>query len=175
MEVEGDWSGAAVYFALRSLGHEIDVTGLDPDSIQGDRVCTRLLSVLDGEDPMLDVTDCPDLAPVLFAAAAAKHGALFTGTGRLAYKESDRVLCMTSELAKFGVKSAVTENTVRIMGDGVKRPTEALEGHGDHRVVMALTMLCVLTGGTLNGVDAVGKSYPRFFEDMERLGLRTER
>lgn len=174
MDVEGDWSGAAVYYALKSLGHEIRVTGLDPDSLQGDRSCTRLLSELDREDPTVDVTDQPDLAPVLFAAAAAKHGALFTGTGRLAGKESDRVRCMASELAKFGVKSAISKDTIRIMPGGIKRPTEALEGHGDHRVVMALTMLCVLTGGTLRGTEAVGKSYPRFFEDMRRLGLRTE-
>lgn len=173
-EVEGDWSGAAVYFALNSLGHEIRVTGLDPDSLQGDRVCTRLLAELEDGNPTVDVTDCPDLAPVLFAAAAAKHGALFTGTGRLADKESDRVRCMTSELAKFGVRSAITEDTVRIMPGGVKRPTEALEGHGDHRIVMALSMLCVLTGGTLRGTEAVGKSYPRFFEDLKRLGLRIE-
>ena len=173
-EVEGDWSGAAVYFALNSLGHEIRVTGLDPDSLQGDRACTRLLAELEDGDPTVDVTDCPDLAPVLFAAAAAKHGALFTGTGRLAGKESDRVRCMTSELAKFGVRSAITEDTVRIMPERVKRPTEALEGHGDHRIVMALSTLCVLTGGTLRGTEAVGKSYPRFFEDLKRLGLRIE-
>ena len=175
LEVEGDWSAAAVWFALKSLGHEICVTGLDPDSAQGDRVCTRLLAELDREDPTVDVTDCPDLAPVLFVVAAAKHGALFTGTGRLAAKESDRVRCMASELAKFGVRSAITDDTVRIMPGGVERPTEPIEGHGDHRLVMALTMLSLLTGGTLTGTEAVAKSYPRFFEDLKRLGLRLER
>lgn len=175
LNVEGDWSAAAVWYALKSLGHEIRVTGLDPDSIQGDRACTRLLAELDLAEPTVDVTDCPDLAPVLFAVAAAKHGALFTGTGRLAAKESDRVRCMTSELAKFGVRSAITEDTTRIMPGGIKRPTGPLEGHGDHRLVMALTLLCVLTGGTLTGTEAVVKSYPRFFEDLKRLGLRLER
>ena len=51
--------------------------------------------------PTLDISDCPDLGPILFALAALKNGATFTGTDRLKAKESDRGQAMHQELCKF--------------------------------------------------------------------------
>ena len=168
--VEGDWSNAAVFYALNSFGNNIEINGLNKNSIQGDRICVELLKKFDGENPVIDVSDCPDLAPVLFAAAAAKHGAVFTGTKRLRIKESDRAEAMAEELAKFGIKVSVEENTVTVFDGELKAPTQTLNGHSDHRIVMALSMLLTLTGGTLDGTESISKSYPDFFENLEKLG-----
>jgi len=120
----------------------------------------------------IDISDCPDTAPILFAMAAAfGHGAKITGTRRLKIKESDRAAVMTEELAKFGVRVAVFEDEVIIDAGGISSPTRELCSHNDHRIVMALSVLCTLTGGVIDGAEAISKSYPNFFEDLSSLGL----
>ena len=172
--VEGDWSNAAFLYALTALGGSVTVTGLDPASVQGDRVVTRLLQELDGPAPQIDVSGCPDLAPVLFAVAAAQHGAVFTGTRRLRIKESDRAAVMAEELAKCGVVCEIGANRVVIPGGRLQAPAAPFCGHNDHRVVMALAVLASRTGGAIEGAAAVRKSWPDFFAVLRRLGMEIE-
>ena len=166
--VEGDWSNAAFFLAMG-----IPVDGLDENSLQGDRICREYFHRLEQEKAELDIADCPDLGPVLFAYAALHHGGIFTGTGRLRIKESDRGEAMKEELRKFGVETTIEENRITV-GCGISPPTEALNGHNDHRIVMALTVLCVQTGGVLCGAEAVRKSFPDFFARLEKTGVRME-
>lgn len=166
--VEGDWSNAAFFLALG-----LDVTGLDPESLQGDRVCTEYFAALRRGPAELDISDCPDLGPVLFAFAASHHGGVFTGTRRLRMKESDRGWAMAEELRKFGVSVDVQENRIAVSG-GIKAPTETLNGHNDHRVVMSLAVLCTKTGGTIAGAEAVKKSFPDFFEKLQDCKIKME-
>ena len=168
VRVEGDWSNAAFFLALG-----VPVTGLDPDSLQGDRVCAQYFDALRRGAAALDISDCPDLGPVLFAFAAAHRGGSFTGTRRLRMKESDRGWAMYEELRKFGVDMRVEENTITV-GHGLHAPAEMLDGHNDHRIVMALAVLCTLTGGTITGAEAVSKSFPDFFERLSDLKIEME-
>ncbi|MBQ6066619.1 MAG: 3-phosphoshikimate 1-carboxyvinyltransferase [Clostridia bacterium] len=170
-DVEGDWSNAAFFYALNALGGDVTVTGLSPDSLQGDRACAELLEQLKRGFAEIDVSDTPDLGPVLFAAAAALHGGRFTGTRRLAVKESDRAAAMAAELAKCGVKTEIEENAVTVFPGGLKKPTGPLRGHNDHRIVMALAVLLTRTGGSIEGAEAVGKSFPGFWEALGQLGV----
>jgi 3-phosphoshikimate 1-carboxyvinyltransferase len=172
--VEGDWSNAAFFEALNSIGDDVRVTGLKEDSLQGDRVCREYLRVIREKSGAPDVTDCPDLAPVLMAAAAMAGGGSLTGTRRLRFKESDRGQAMAEELAKFGVETMIGENEITVGGGPLRRPAEPLQGHNDHRIVMALAVLCTRTGGTIEGAEAVRKSFPDFWERMGALGLKTE-
>ena len=171
VEVEGDWSNAAF---LLALGEGVTVTGLRAESLQGDRVCRDMLRRLQSPGAQLDLTACPDLGPVLFAAAARAHGAVFTGTRRLRIKESDRVAAMAQELAKLGVRVDAEENRVTVHPGGIAAPREVLDGHNDHRIVMALSVLATSVGGTIRGAEAVAKSYPDFFEVLQALGIRAE-
>lgn len=171
--VEGDWSNAAFLLALKELGGDVSVTGLAADSIQGDKICTTLFRKLGQKEPV-DISDCPDLAPVLFALSAVKGETLFTGTKRLKIKECDRGLAMAQELQKFGVSCELSENAVRIHGGTIHPPAEVLCGHNDHRIVMAMTVLASITGAEISDAQAVCKSYPNFFEDMSRLGLEVQ-
>ena len=165
--VEGDWSNAAF---LLALGPGVTVTGLDPNSLQGDRVCETYFRALEVGRERLDLSDCPDLGPVLLAYAAARRGGTFTGTRRLRLKESDRGAVMAEELRKFGVPVTVSENEITV-GSGLRPPDGALDGHNDHRIVMALSLLCARVGGTVNGAEAVDKSFPDFFERLRSLGI----
>lgn len=170
--VEGDWSNAAFFEALRQTGHHIRITGLREDSLQGDKVCRDYFSRMIFSNTAADVTDCPDLAPVLMAFAAMNGGARLTGTRRLRFKESDRGQAMAEELAKFGVTVKIGENEILVGGETPQTPQEILQGHNDHRIVMALAVLCTCTGGIIDGAEAVRKSFPGFWNGMQELGAR---
>ena len=81
-----------------------------PDSYQGDKVYNKYFNAIKNGMPTLDITDCPDLAPILFTLAAFYNGAVFTGTRRLKMKESDRAAVMQKELSHFGANIEVYEN-----------------------------------------------------------------
>lgn len=174
LSVEGDWSNAAALFALNHAGSDITVTGLNADSLQGDRICLELFEKLNDEKPVIDISDCPDLGPVLFAVAAIKHGAVFVGTRRLRIKESDRAKSMADELIKLGIKTQIDENQVIIYNNKLTPPTEPLHGHNDHRIVMAMTVLSSITGGVIEDAQAISKSYPDFFDVLRALHLEVE-
>lgn len=175
MAVEGDYSGAAFLEAFNVIGGEVKVTGLSPDSLQGDRVYFEYFKSLKNGKPTIDITDCPDLGPILFAVAAAKNGGVFTGTKRLKIKESDRAAAMAEELAKFGTTVTVEENTVTVEKTALHAPRTTLSGHNDHRIVMSLAVLCTLTGGEIAEAQAVRKSFPDFFEKINQLGIEVIR
>lgn len=172
--VEGDCSNAAFLEALNLLGGAVQVDGLAADTLQGDRVYREIFDGLRTGMRVFDLSDCPDLAPVAFAMAAVSGGGVFTGTARLRIKESDRGIAMAQELDKFGVKVTVEENRVIVHEGILRRPAVPLWGHNDHRIVMALTLLCTKTGGIIEGAEAVNKSYPGFFETMTSLGIGLE-
>ncbi len=168
--VEGDYSNAAFFDAMNILGGEVEVTGLEIESLQGDKIYKKYFSELEKGTPTLDISQCPDLGPVLIAVAAAKNGALFTGTKRLKIKESDRGVAMAEELKKFGIELEIGDNFIKVP-KGIKAPEVPLFGHNDHRIVMSLAVLCTLTGGVINGAEAVAKSYPDFFSTLGLLGI----
>ena len=172
--VEGDYSNAAFFEALRCLGADVSVTGLNKDSLQGDRVYTELFEQLALGTPVIDISDCPDLGPILFAVAAAKNGGVFTGTRRLKIKESDRASAMAEELSKLGAEVKVEENSVTVIAASLHSPDCAISGHNDHRIVMSLAVLLTLVGGTIDGAEAVNKSMPDFFEKMDDLGVKIQ-
>ncbi len=174
MAVESDYSGAAFYGALNALGADITVTGLSPDSLQGDKIYAQHLQLLCDGYPEIDLSDCPDLGPVLFAVAAARQGARFTGTRRLRMKESDRANAMAQELSAFGTRVTVEENAVTVEPVAFHPPKRVLQGHNDHRIVMSLAVLLTLTGGQIAGAQAVAKSFPDFFEKLKQLGIEVQ-
>lgn len=169
--VEGDWSNAAFLIALSRLVGTISVSGLNENSVQGDRFSSVAFDALDGENAEIDLKDCPDLAPILFAYAAYKNGGKFTNTRRLRVKESDRANVMAEELKKFGANVKVYENSVEIEKTQLKLPIVPLCGHNDHRIVMALSVLAAVFGAEIDGAEAVNKSYPDFFRVIKKAGV----
>ena len=167
--VEGDWSNAAYLMALGA-----EVNGLDDNSLQGDRLCKDYFSQIRNGYCELDIHDCPDLGPALMAYAALNKGCVLHGTKRLRIKESDRGTAMQQELRKFGVESVIYDDDINV-GCGITKPTEALQGHNDHRIVMALSGICLITGGIIEGAEAVNKSYPDFFDRIEEAGAHIEK
>jgi len=169
--VEGDYSNAAFFSALNLLGGCVEVIGLNTHSLQGDKMYSLYFEQLAKGFAHIDISDCIDLGPILFTMAAALHGGVFTGTRRLVVKESDRIGDLLKELSKFGVTFVVSDNCVKIESSPLHAPEVPLDGHGDHRIVMALSVLLTRYGGVIQGAEAVNKSFPSFFDCLEQLGI----
>lgn len=172
--IEGDYSNAAFLDAFNHLGSEVVVGNLNADSLQGDRVYKDYFKQIAAGTPTLDISDCPDLGPVLFALASMKNGAVFTGTERLKAKESDRGMAMHEELQKLGGGLIFGDNTITVPKQNLQDNGVVLSGHNDHRIVMAMSVVLTQTGGSIEGAEAIRKSYPGFFADIKKLGAEVE-
>ena len=173
-KIEGDYSNAAFLDALNYVGSDVKVHNLKEDSLQGDRVYKAYFEELEKGTPTLDISDCPDLGPVLFAMAALKNGAVFTGTDRLKAKESDRGQAMHEELQKLGGGLIFGENMITVPKQELRDMGVTISGHNDHRIVMAMSLVLSKIGGAIEGIEAVRKSYPHYFEDIKNLGAEVE-
>lgn len=173
LTVEGDWSNAAFFLAANALGSQINVTGLDPDSSQGDKAISPILQ---DEDSLrsIDIANIPDLVPILAVVAGAKNGANFKNVARLRLKESDRVDSVIKMLSAFGVKATATENTLTI-DSGVFHSC-TIDAMGDHRIAMAASIAATVADGPVRicGAECVSKSYPTFWNEYARLGGKYE-
>lgn len=169
--VEGDCSNAAFLEAFNYLSGNVTVEGLNKNTLQGDRVYKEIFEGLKNGKKHFDLSDCPDLAPVVFALSCIFGGAEFTGTKRLKIKESDRAEAMKQELSKFGIEVLVYDNSVIVKCGELKTPTKVLNSHNDHRIAMALTLLLTVTGGSINGAESIAKSFPDFFKIISQIGI----
>lgn len=174
LKVEGDFSNAAFFEAFNLIGGNVAVSNLSKASAQGDRVYKEMMAEIESSCPTLDISDCPDLAPILITCAALKNGAKFTGTHRLKIKESDRGAAMAEELLKFGCKIQVLDNEIIVPKAELHSPTLPLFSHNDHRIVMSLSVLASIYGGEIYGAEAVNKSFPDYFKKLDSIGIKTE-
>lgn len=171
-----DWSNAAFLDFFNYIGGKVNVTGLDSDSLQGDRIYKECFRMLDNGFCTIDVKNCIDLGPVLFTMASIKHGATFVNTRRLRIKESDRVADICTELAKTGAEFRIEENSVTIKPGTLTDQTPEIEfdSHNDHRLAMSLAVLASVFGATVKDCGAVAKSFPDFFEKIQKLDIFAE-
>ena len=181
--VEADYSQAAFFYVLNSLGSDIKICGLNSDSFQGDKkiveICERIVYNKEGSPNSfkLDCSDIPDLVPVLAVLASFCGGVSeITNVKRLRIKESDRLAAISECLNKIGGKVQAFEDKLVVTG------VESLSGgevdaFNDHRIAMAMAVAATRCTGPLiiNGAECVEKSYPNFFEDYIALGGQVEK
>lgn len=172
--VEGDWSNGAFYLAAATLGSELTVLGLNELSVQGDRAITSHLMQLDRGHAAIDVSDTPDLVPIMAVVAAARNGAVFTNIQRLRLKESDRVASTVAMIRSLGGMAEATEDTLTVFGTGLTGGS--VDSHNDHRIAMAAAIGATVCTApvTIMGAQSVNKSYPTFWEEYRRLGGKYE-
>ena len=170
---EGDWSGAAFWYAMNSLGSDVRVDGLDFRSLQPDSVVRdflgRMEAAYSSETVTIDVSGSPDIFPVLSVVAAARDGkTVFRGTKRLRMKESDRVAAMADVLDRFGVKADADENEFAVFGKGERFSGGSFESFGDHRIAMSVAVGATNADSavTIDDEACAAKSYPGFFDDL---------
>ena len=168
--IEGDYSNAAFIDAFNYFGNTINLTGLNLDSLQSDKVYKKYFDMLDKSFSEIDISNCIDLGPILITFAALKNGAKFTGTSRLKIKESDRGNVIAEELKKCGADISVLENEIIVNKKELHSSTTPFNSHNDHRIAMSLSLLSTQFDIEINDAECVSKSYPGYFDDLKSLG-----
>lgn len=174
MEIEADMSNSAYLDCYNYIGGKVNILNQPKESSQGDRIFKILFSKLNDYNPVIDIADCPDLAPILISLAALKNGAVLNNTARLALKESNRAEAMKEEMKKFGINIIVESNRIIVNKTELNKPNEIINSHNDHRIVMAMTFLLTITSGSIEQAEAVNKSFPNYFEILKKLGCKFE-
>ncbi|MBE7083403.1 MAG: 3-phosphoshikimate 1-carboxyvinyltransferase [Clostridiales bacterium] len=184
---EGDWSNSAFFLVAGAINGDITVTGLNPDSVQGDRAIIEILKSAGANLKMekdgisvrkselnaftFDAKDCPDLVPIVAVLGAYANGkSIIKNIERLKIKESDRIVSTISMLNAFNIKAESDGKNLTVYGGEVTGGIA--DSFNDHRIAMSTAILAIKAKGqsTIIGAEAVKKSYPTFFDDFVKLG-----
>lgn len=188
IEIESDWSSAAFWICAAAINGKMLLQGLSTHSLQADRHILHVLTLcgahwhfsekgleLESRERFafeIDLTHCPDLFPVLaIFAAACKGTSRLTGVHRLKHKESDRAEAILSLLQQISIEASIVDDVLIIHGAKPKVPSR-LSVPSDHRMVMAAALSSIFASQPvqISNAEAVSKSYPDFFTDLQQLG-----
>ncbi len=190
ISAEGDWSNAAFFASLGTMSDKgVIINNVKKDSLQGDKKIIEIVkqmgaTVIQDENSVfvkgnqltgisIDASQIPDLVPILAVLACAATGeTIIYNASRLRLKESDRIESVYNMLKNLGANIKMTDDGFIINGTG-KLNGGTVDGANDHRIVMSSACAASITEDvvTINGSHAVQKSYPMFFEDLNKLNL----
>ncbi len=191
--IEDDFSNAAFWLGASCFNHDLRVRASASDSLQGDVAIFDFLKTMgisfqndkgdfrysQGQigDATLDITETPDLGPILAAVASLGTGTvIIRGIDKLSYKESNRAVSIQDGINRLGGNVKIEENRMIIQGNHQLEGGCEVESYNDHRIVMALSILagnCKLPFVIRNFLS-VNKSYPNFFDEYQKLGGKVE-
>lgn len=172
--VESDYSQAAFFLVANYLGNDIQVSKLNENSLQGDRVIVEMLDNLkSGKVKEFDGSNCPDIIPIFTLACALTEGEfVIKNLSRLRIKECDRLSATVQELNKLGAKTFEGVDYIKIVG--VERLIGGVEvdAHNDHRMAMMLSIASTVCEKEIiiNDAESVEKSYPTFYKAYQSIG-----
>lgn len=188
VKIDGDWSSAAFFMVAGAIAGDVTIRGLNNNNLQADSAIYQLLVdaganvSLDGDAVRIcrsftkgfefDATHCPDLFPILAVLAACSSGESYiTGVHRLFHKESNRAQSISEMLENFNVPFSIEDDAFCISGVHKLQGT-VIEAHNDHRIVMAAAIAALRASGPVEiaGAEAINKSYPDFFRDLQLCG-----
>lgn len=195
LKIESDWSSASYWFSMVALAEKAEVKLLHyfPNSRQGDAATGKIYQLYFGvemeasenfislkkiphfQPPKnfeLDLNATPDIAQTIAVTAAAmKIKTKLTGLHTLKIKETDRLAALQSELQKFGVETKITDDSFEILSfsQGLKNPV--IETYNDHRMAMCFAPWALREKISIADPMVVTKSYPNFYEDLEKVGF----
>lgn len=189
--IPGDFSSASYLIAAASLlDSQIELRGLDFTDAQGDKRLVTILQemganiriegsrlLIRGGTPLkgikIDANDIPDLLPTLAVIGTQASGKTeITNVAQARIKETDRIHSMTEGLQLLGAKVDEYKDGLTIYKSTLKG-TE-LNGYGDHRTVMALSIAGLLASGetVINDAEAINKTYPDYIKHMCSIGAK---
>lgn len=198
VEVPGDISSAAFFMAgatiLKGSRVRINDVGINPTRTGIINVLGRMgakMKILNKKskfEPVADIIieshatkgtiirekEIPTLIdelPAIFVVAALSKGrTVIKGAAELRVKETDRMRSMREDLTAMGARFRVSGDDIVIDG-ATELKGARLTSFGDHRTCMAMTIAALAAKGDseIDDVTCVSKSFPGFFDTLERL------
>jgi 3-phosphoshikimate 1-carboxyvinyltransferase len=91
----------------------------------------------------------------------------------LQHKESNRAFSLQQEFAKMGVEIILNDDIMLVNGN-TNIKGSIVDSHNDHRIAMACAVAALKANGvtTILNANAINKSYPNFYKDLKRVGVR---
>lgn len=195
--VEGDYSQVAFWIVAGIISanrdNEVKCLHVNKNSLQGDReiieIVTRMgakLEIFDDyvivkpsktKGTVIDISQCPDIGPVLTVLAALSEGETRIINGeRLRIKESDRITSIKTELNKLGGNVSEEGDSLIIQGVEGFRGGVTVNAWNDHRIAMSLAIASTRCEREiiLEEAESVRKSYPHFWDDFVKMGGEIE-
>lgn len=192
IKIENDWSAASFWYSFLALSKsgEIKIPNLYANSIQGDSVLSSIYLKLGiktefnkdsivinktkniAKEIELDLSNHPDLAlPIIVTCSGLGIKAHLMGLKSLKIKESNRLECIKKELEKFNVICSISDSSIKIKeNQNIVQPKSTIECHNDHRIAMSIAPLCMKVNSIkFDNKNIVNKSYPKFWEDFDRV------
>ena len=196
--VEGDYSQVAFWIVAGIISanrdNEVKCLHVNKNSLQGDReiieIVTRMganLEIFDDyvivkpsktKGTVIDISQCPDIGPVLTVLAALSEGETRIINGeRLRIKESDRITSIKTELNKLGANVAEEGDSLIIQGVEGFKGGVTVNAWNDHRIAMSLAIASTRCEKEiiLEEAESVRKSYPHFWDDFVKMGGEIEK
>lgn len=190
LHIEGDWSSAAFMLVAGAIAGEVTAKRMNTLSLQADLAIIQALTkagavIITTPDEItvrkreltgfdFDATQRPDLSPILAVLGANCEGTThIRGMNRLVYKESNRAEAIVSEYTKLGMDVALEDDVMTVRGGSLSGGT--IDSCNDHRIAMAAAIAALAASGpvTITNAQAVTKSYPRFWDDLDSI-IRTK-
>ncbi|MBR2846782.1 MAG: 3-phosphoshikimate 1-carboxyvinyltransferase [Clostridia bacterium] len=165
-----DFSAAAFWLVANKLGNNVNCVGLDYDTKQGD---AQIAEIIEKEEKIIDVSDIPDLGPILAVLGALSDGEMrIVNASRLKIKESDRIEAITTGLKALGADIEAGEDEIRVCGKCELYGGVNVSSYNDHRIAMSLAIAATKCKNpvVIEGAECVTKSYPDFWNDYKKLG-----
>ena len=184
--VEPDASAASYFFALAAIsGGTVRVDGLGSNSLQGDVLFVEKLAEMGAavvvDDASITVTGAPlhgatfdfsqisDTAQTMAAVSVFAEGSTrLTGIDFIRNKESDRIAAVVTELKRLGIDAHEDPDGFTVNPGSTRAAT--VETYDDHRMAMSMALIGYMRPGvSIADPDCVRKTFPTYFEEMERL------
>ena len=195
--VEGDYSQVAFWIVAGIISankdNEVKCLHVNKNSLQGDREIIEIvqrmganLEIFDDyvivkpsktKGTVIDISQCPDIAPILTVLAALSEGETRIINGeRLRIKESDRITSIKTELNKLGANVAEEGDSLIIQGVEGFAGGVTVSAWNDHRIAMSLAVASSRCEKEiiLEEAESVRKSYPHFWDDFVKMGAEIE-
>jgi 3-phosphoshikimate 1-carboxyvinyltransferase len=192
--VESDWSSASYFYsivALSKIGSEITLSAYKKESLQGDSclaeiyqhfgvetvfdehsIILKKTKVSNKEILEIDLKNAPDIAQTIAVTCfAEKIACNLSGLHTLKIKETDRLEALHDELSKLGALISVTDKSLHLEKSSEIKKNIAIKTYSDHRMAMAFAPLALLVPIKILNAEVVTKSYQKFWEDMQQIGI----
>jgi len=192
--VESDWSSASYFYsivALSKIGSEITLSAYKKESLQGDSCLAEIyqhfgVETVFGEHSIIlkktkvsnkeildiDLKNAPDIAQTIAVTCfAEKIACNLSGLHTLKIKETDRLEALHDELSKLGALISVTDKSLHLEKSSEIKKNIAIKTYSDHRMAMAFAPLALLVPIKILNAEVVTKSYQKFWEDMQQIGI----